>query len=165
MKKVVKPLKNYLIIILKINKMKKETIEEAAERLYCTIPFGFGSFNPNNKFKKLDFITGAKWQQEQNGLRLKHSEALLSNCEKTLEKKIQQERSYSEEEVLELLRERTFHCKTETEFNNQKNKCVLIADEFAIEFAYWLTDSENKNVKGQISIEELLEIYKKENEL
>lgn len=49
--------------------------------------------------------------------------------------------------------------------NNQKNKCVLIADEFAIEFAYWLTDSENKNVKGQISIEELLEIYKKENEL
>ena len=38
--------------------------------------------------------------------------------------------------------------------------CVKIADEYAVDFAYWLTDSGNKNVKGQISIEELLNIYK-----
>jgi len=40
--------------------------------------------------------------------------------------------------------------------------CVEICEQFALDFAYWLTDSQNKNVKGQISIEELLEIYKKQ---
>lgn len=38
-----------------------------------------------------------------------------------------------------------------------------ICDEFAIGFAEWITDSRNENVKGSISIEELLQIYKDEN--
>lgn len=74
--------------------MKKETLEEFAERM---------SIGVIEDDYKDGIIEGAKWQQEQNDLRLKHSEALLSNCEKTLEKKIKQERSYSEEEALNLL--------------------------------------------------------------
>ena len=44
-------------------------------------------------------------------------------------------------------------------------KCEQIADDFAIGFAEWVTDSRNKNVKGSITIEELLEIYKIEKGL
>ena len=51
------------------------------------------------------------------------------------------------------------------ELSEASNHCEYIADEFAIGFAEWVTDSRNKNVKGSITIEELLEIYKKENEL
>lgn len=49
------------------------------------------------------------------------------------------------------------------EYGIDVNKCEQIADDYAIDFAYWITDSENNNVKGSISIEELLEIFKKEN--
>ena len=44
--------------------------------------------------------------------------------------------------------------------NNQKNECVIIADEFAIGFARWLQDND-----GSASYRELLEIYKKEKGL
>ena len=40
-----------------------------------------------------------------------------------------------------------------------------ITDDYAIEFAEWVTDSRNKNVRGSISIEELLNIFKKEKGL
>ena len=96
--------------------MKKETIEEAAER-YAEVWLN------NIAFTKELFIDGAKWQQEQNGLRLKHSEALLSNCEKTLEKKIQQERSYSEEEVKNLTELfLSYYFKSDKDFNDCFNE-------------------------------------------
>lgn len=44
-------------------------------------------------------------------------------------------------------------------------QCEQIADNYAIEFAYWLTDARNKNVTESITIEELLEIFKKETGL
>lgn len=40
----------------------------------------------------------------------------------------------------------------------------ILRDEFAIDFAYWITDSNNIKTKD-ISIEELLEIYKNEKQL
>lgn len=43
-------------------------------------------------------------------------------------------------------------------------KCEQIADEFAIGFAEWIIDTDNKPV-GQFTIKELLEIYKTENGL
>lgn len=60
--------------------------------------------------------------------------------------------------------------------NNQKNECVIIADDFAIGFAKWiltncwLHDDEywelvTKNGDIRKSEEELLEIYKKEKGL
>ena len=55
---------------------------------------------------------------------------------------------------------------TDRNFQNEDAECFKkIADDYAIEFAYWITDSENNNVKGSISIEKLLEIFKKENKL
>lgn len=53
------------------------------------------------------------------------------------------------------------HSYTEWSTTENAKFCVKIADEYAVNFAYWLTDSENKNVKGRITIEELIEIYKK----
>jgi hypothetical protein len=41
---------------------------------------------------------------------------------------------------------------------------IEVKDEFTIDFAYWVTDSNNIKTKD-ISIEELLEIYKKEKSL
>jgi hypothetical protein len=50
--------------------------------------------------------------------------------------------------------------------NEQKaNEIDYQCKNFTTDFAYWLTDSSNENVKGSISIEELLEIYKKEKGL
>jgi hypothetical protein len=43
-------------------------------------------------------------------------------------------------------------------------KLEKVAEEFAIDFAEWFIDSEGKP-KGEWSIKELLEIYKKEKEL
>ena len=47
---------------------------------------------------------------------------------------------------------------------DRAERCVLIAEEFAIGFAEWFIDSEGKP-KGEWSIKELLEIYKKEKGL
>ena len=99
--------------------MKKETLEEAAERITMN------NFSPaTNKFTKINiFKEGAKWQQEQYSTEEKHIGHTINEFDKTYIKgfndgsKWQQERSYSEEEVLELLREITVHCKTETMFN------------------------------------------------
>ena len=51
--------------------------------------------------------------------------------------------------------------------NNQKNECVLIADEFAIGFAEWCVKNELFYAiqYGRIETKELLEIYKKEKGL
>ncbi len=46
-----------------------------------------------------------------------------------------------------------------------RDDCVTIAEDFAIDFAYWITDPRNENVNYSITIEELLEIYKKKKEL
>ena len=52
------------------------------------------------------------------------------------------------------------------EYNNLElaEQCEVIADEFAIGFAEWFIDSEGKP-KGEWSIKELLEMYKKEKRL
>ena len=52
----------------------------------------------------------------------------------------------------------------EPEKYNHTNKLIKIAEDFAIEFAEWFIDSEGKP-KGEWSIKELLEIYKKEKGL
>ena len=46
----------------------------------------------------------------------------------------------------------------------KSERCEVIADEFAIGFAEWFIDSEGKP-KGEWSIKELLEMYKKEKRL
>lgn len=43
-------------------------------------------------------------------------------------------------------------------------QCGQIADDYAIEFAEWVIDTDNKPV-GQFTIKELLEIFKKEKGL
>ncbi|NDE11648.1 MAG: hypothetical protein EBZ95_13980 [Chitinophagia bacterium] len=42
--------------------MKKETLQEAAERLY---PFAFGGIGNSENDKKNHFIKGAKWQAKR----------------------------------------------------------------------------------------------------
>lgn len=49
--------------------------------------------------------------------------------------------------------------------DSELNKLEQIADDYAIEFAYWLTDARNENITGSITIEKLLEIFKKETGL
>jgi hypothetical protein len=75
--------------------MEQETLEEAAERL-C----------PNSSWKH-GFIAGAKWQQEQettlDEAKLRQLFKNRSNCYIENIKEWQQERRYSEEQVLELL--------------------------------------------------------------
>ena len=57
------------------------------------------------------------------------------------------------------LREK-FKKANETSWLRNESLLELIADEFAIGFAEWFIDSEGKP-KGEWSIKELLEIYKK----
>jgi hypothetical protein len=45
-----------------------------------------------------------------------------------------------------------------------RDECVKIADDYAIEFANWVIDTDDKPV-GQFTITELLEIFKKEKGL
>jgi predicted acetyltransferase len=44
------------------------------------------------------------------------------------------------------------------------NQCEQIADDYAIEFADWIIDTDNKPV-GEFTIRQLLEIFKREKEL
>ena len=44
------------------------------------------------------------------------------------------------------------------------DNCEKIADDYAIEFAEWVIDNDNKPV-GQFTIKDLLEIFKKEKGL
>ena len=85
----------------------KETLEEAAKRyIENVMRFSFTSLETktqaNRMLKCSEF--GAKWQQENYGLmeiELKHTKTLLASCEKALEERdMQQERMYSEEEVI-----------------------------------------------------------------
>jgi hypothetical protein len=46
----------------------------------------------------------------------------------------------------------------------QAKECEKIADDYAIEFANWVIDTDDKPV-GQFTIKELLEIFKKEKGL
>jgi hypothetical protein len=54
---------------------------------------------------------------------------------------------------------------TDLFYKSKLDSLEKIANEYAIEFAEWVTDSRNENVKGSISIEQLLEIFKKETKL
>jgi hypothetical protein len=76
--------------------MDKE-LEEYAERTARAFD------NDNYKALMQLVIDGAKYVQEKENLRLKHTKALLDNCEKCLEKYIKQERLYSEEDLKEAL--------------------------------------------------------------
>jgi hypothetical protein len=59
--------------------------------------------NDNYKALMQLVIDGAKYVQEKENLRLKHTKALLDNCEKCLEKSIKQKQMYSEEDLKEAL--------------------------------------------------------------
>jgi len=47
--------------------MNKETLEEAAKRLYPDnmVDLGFNNILNSSLIKRIDFIAGAKWQQNQ----------------------------------------------------------------------------------------------------
>ena len=89
------------MILIKTNKMKKETLEEAAN--------SYVEKDNDNRYYD-DFIEGAKWRQEQYSTEEKHIGHTINEFDKTYIKgfndgaKWQQERSYSEEEVLYLLK-------------------------------------------------------------
>ena len=79
---------------------KKETLEQAAERLFP------------NKMEEYDiFLMGAKWQKSQYTIEEQHIERSIGELEKEYIKGFnqgsywQQERSYSDEEVLKILNE------------------------------------------------------------
>ena len=95
--------------ILKYGEPKQETLEEAAERMskeHYVDQSDYWAVGVDS------FKRGAKWQQEQYGLmeiELSHTKRLLASCEKALEDRDkQQERSYSEEEVLELIKKAVY---------------------------------------------------------
>ena len=73
----------------------KETLEEAAERLYPIILEDDG-WDKNKQYRD-EWIEGAKWQQEQE--KITTDDAYNEGFENG--KHWQQEKSYSEEEVLE----------------------------------------------------------------
>ena len=81
---------------------KKETLEEAAEREYSTI---------HEQYQYDAFIEGAKWQKGQYTIEEQHIERSIGELEKEYIKGFnqgsywQQERSYSDEEVLKILNE------------------------------------------------------------
>jgi uncharacterized protein YegJ (DUF2314 family) len=62
-----------------------------------------------------------------------------------------------------LREEFTFNCR-ECDFEENAIQCEKIADDYAIEFAEWVIDTDDKPV-GQFTIKELLEIFKKEKGL
>ena len=84
--------------------MEKETLEEAAERIY---PINIVVDYDTNEDIRNIWIEGAKWQAERMGLmeiELRHTKTLLASCEKALEDRDKQAgRMYSEEEVYKLL--------------------------------------------------------------
>ena len=79
---------------------KQETLKEAAEREYPTI---------HEQYQYDAFIEGAKWQKDQYTIEEQHIERSIGELEKEYIKGFnqgsywQQERSYSEEEVLNKL--------------------------------------------------------------
>ncbi len=80
---------------------KQETLEEAAENFANSKEWMNGG---SSNWVQVSFKKGAKWQAEQKNLRLKHTEALLANCEKALDKTIKESKTmYSEEEAVQLL--------------------------------------------------------------
>lgn len=53
------------------------------------------------------------------------------------------------------------NCSYTSNFADENtNICIDIANKHAVDFAYWITNPKNKDVKGCVTIEELLEIYK-----
>jgi hypothetical protein len=93
-------------IIIPQEEPKQETLEEAATNLA----------DPN-LCKTDNWIAGANWQAEQQNLRLKHTEALLANCEKALDKAIKKSKQmYSEEEVMDMFHNFSMHLPLHYEF-------------------------------------------------
>ena len=67
------------------------------------------------------------------------------------------------------LKERLFDAVFDNAYEFKKEnvipQCEQIADEFAIGFGQWLIKKEHEYTNKIIAMEELLEIYKKENQL
>jgi len=83
--------------------MEKETLEEAAEKDFNILQKE-NLIVPDNHIWpfKLGYLKGAKWQQENSNVNALHFEIdALKRLVKVLEH--QQERTYSEEQVIELL--------------------------------------------------------------
>jgi hypothetical protein len=96
-------------IIIPQEEPKQETLEEVAEKEYPKLIVENPSCNGYNEPNHIDineecrnaFMEGIKYMQEQENLRLKHTKALLDNCEKCLEKSIKKEQMFSEEDMIE----------------------------------------------------------------
>jgi type I restriction-modification system DNA methylase subunit len=97
---------------------KQETVEAAAEK-YAEENAKDGNISYHNLYAPLEyaFRNGAEWQAEQQNLRLKHTEALLANCEKALDKAIKKSKQrYSEEEVMDMFHSFSMHLPLHYEF-------------------------------------------------
>ncbi len=103
---------------------KQESLEEAAKRIISDMGWVWGNIESAAR-RVAEYC--AKWQQEHYGLmeiELRHTKTLLASCEKALEERDkQQERMYSEKEVLNLLYERESELNTHNSiFNYQDAK-------------------------------------------
>ena len=85
--------------------MKKETIEEAANKIYPNDEYDNETYCDLGELYREKWLEGAKWQAERMGLmeiELNHTKTLLTSCEKALEDRDKQaERMYSEEDMRE----------------------------------------------------------------
>jgi len=107
-----------------IKESKQESLEEAAKRIISDMGWVWGNIESAAR-RVAEYC--AKWQQEHYGLmeiELRHTKTLLASCEKALEERDkQQERMYSEKEVLNLLYERESELNTHNSiFNYQDAK-------------------------------------------
>ena len=79
--------------------MKKETIEEAANKIYPNDEYDNETYCDLGELYREKWLEGAKWQAERMGLmeiELNHTKTLLTSCEKALEDRDKQaERMYS----------------------------------------------------------------------
>lgn len=56
------------------------------------------------------------------------------------------------------------NCSYTSNFADENtNICIDIADRYVIDFMFWTKRFLEKNIEGKITIEELIEIYKKQN--
>jgi hypothetical protein len=108
---------------------------------------GYKITNGNFLFNIVPF-TEPKYQQEQSDLRLNHTQALLSNCEKSLDRIIKEDKKkYSEEDVLKSADNLGFKQITSEELNSLPYQ-PFITDEdgniWVIDKEKWFEQFKNK---------------------
>jgi hypothetical protein len=96
--------------------MKQKTLEEVAEERYGNMPFGIGLE------RRTLFIAGGKWKEENIPIQMLDVDNIYAHVENgvvIIEKKDKSKISYSEEEVVELLTQRSKHFSTNVQPFNQ----------------------------------------------